>query len=108
MDLSSLTVAQLRDLQQKIPNEIKRRESQEKTDALNKLREMAKALGYSIEELMAKEGKESKPKATAGTKVKVKYRHPENADLEWTGRGRKPKWVEAWLANGGSIDNLLV
>lgn len=105
MDLSSLTVAQLRDLQQQIPNEIKRREIQEKSEALNKLREMAKALGYSIEELMAKEGK---VKASAGSKVKVKYRHPQNTDLEWTGRGRKPKWVEAWLANGGSVDNLLV
>jgi DNA-binding protein H-NS len=28
----------------------------------------------------------------------VKYRHPENAELCWSGRGRKPKWVEAWLA----------
>lgn len=105
MDLSNLTVTQLRELQQQIPPEIKRRESQEKTDALNKLREMAKALGYSIEELLAKE---NKVKVAAGSKVKVKYRHPQNPDLEWTGRGRKPKWVEAWLAEGGSVDNLLV
>lgn len=105
MDLSNLTVTQLRELQQQIPSEIKRRESQEKTDALNKLREMAKALGYSIEELLAKE---NKVKVSAGSKVKVKYRHPQNPDLEWTGRGRKPKWVEAWLAEGGSVDNLLV
>lgn len=105
MDLSNLTVTQLRELQQQIPSEIKRRESQEKTDALNKLREMAKALGYSIEELLAKE---NKVKVAAGSKVKVKYRHPQNPDLEWTGRGRKPKWVEAWLAEGGSVDNLLV
>jgi DNA-binding protein H-NS len=53
-------------------------------------------------------GKEAKVKTTSGNKVKVKYRHPENVELEWTGRGRKPKWVEAWVANGGSIDNLLV
>ena len=52
--------------------------------------------------------KEVKVKASVVNKVKVKYRHPENAGLEWTGRGRKPKWVEAWVANGGSLDNLLV
>ncbi len=104
MDLSSLSVAQLRDLQQQIPAEIKRRESEEKQTILNEVRAFAKARGYAIEDLM---GKEVKVKASGG-KVKVKYRHPQNAELEWTGRGRKPKWVEAWLASGNSIDSLLV
>lgn len=36
----------------------------------------------------------------------VKYRHPENHDLEWSGKGRQPKWVEHYLANGGSIVSL--
>lgn len=105
MDLSTFSVAQLRDLQQQIPGELKRRESQEKTNILNEVRAFAKARGYAIEELL---GKDVKVKAATGSKVRVKYRHPQDAALEWTGRGRKPKWVEAWLANGGSLDNLLV
>ncbi|MDR1995578.1 H-NS histone family protein [Azonexus sp.] len=105
MDLSTLSVAQLRDLQQQIPSELKRRESQEKTNILNEMRAFAKARGYAIEELL---GKDVKVKTATGGKVRVKYRHPQDAALEWTGRGRKPKWVEAWLANGGSLDNLLV
>jgi DNA-binding protein H-NS len=105
MDLSTLSVAQLRDLQQQIPAEIKRREAQEKINILNEVRAFAKARGYAIEDLL---GKESKVKTTAGNKVKVKYRHPQNPELEWTGRGRKPKWVEAWVAGGASLENLLV
>lgn len=105
MDLSTLSVAQLRDLQQQIPAELKKREAQEKVNILNEVRAFAKARGYAIEELLTKE---TKGKLPSGNKVRVKYRHPENAALEWTGRGRKPKWVEAWVANGGNLDNLLV
>ena len=104
MDLAKLTVSQLQDLLQQIPAEIKRRELEEKTNVLNELRALAKAKGYSIEDLLAKE---VKVKAVGG-KVKVKYRHPQNAGLEWTGRGRKPKWVDAWLAEGKALEGLLV
>jgi len=104
MDLSSLTAAQLRDLQQQIPVELKRREAQDKANILNEVRAFAKARGFALEELV---GKEVKIKAPTG-KVKVKYRHPENATLEWTGRGRQPKWVAEWLAKGGALDLLTV
>ena len=104
MDLSSLSVSQLRELAQQIPAEIKKREAQDKVNFLNEVRAMAKSRGYAIEDLLAKD---SKAKSSSGIKVKVKYRHPQDADLEWTGRGRKPKWVEAWLANGGSLDQIL-
>ena len=105
MDLSVLSLAELRDLQQQIPSELKRREASEKANVLNEVRAFAKARGFAIEDLL---GKEVKVKASGGGKVKVKYRHPHNAELEWTGRGRKPKWVEAWLAEGGTLDALLV
>lgn len=104
MDLSTLTVIQLRDLQQQIPAELKRREAQEKVNILNEVRAFAKARGYALEELVSKE---TKVKVPSG-KVKVKYRHPENAGLEWTGRGRQPKWVAEWVAKGGQMEALTV
>jgi DNA-binding protein H-NS len=105
MDLSTLTAVQLRDLQQQIPAELKRREAQEKQNILSEVKAFAKARGYALEDLVGKET--AKPKASGG-KVKVKYRHPQDASLEWTGRGRQPKWVVEWLAKGGKIEALAV
>ena len=104
MDLSALTVIELRDLQQQIPVELKRREVQDKVKILNEARAFVKARGYALEDLL---GKDVKAKGPTG-KVKVKYRHPNNTALEWTGRGRQPKWVAEWLSAGGKLDALTV
>ena len=48
MDLSNLTVSELRDLQQQIPAEIKRREAQEKINILNEVRAFAKATALDL------------------------------------------------------------
>jgi len=58
-------------------------------------------------------GLSAKPVATAadiGTKTTrapaaIKYR---NGELTWSGRGRKPKWMEEHILIGGSIDDFLV
>lgn len=103
MDLSSLTIVQLRELQQQIPAEMKRRESNEKVKVLKELKAFAESRGYSLEQLLAKENK-----APTRGKVKVKYTHPNDSALTWTGRGRKPKWVEQWLAAGKTLESLSV
>lgn len=38
----------------------------------------------------------------------VKYRHPYNPDLTWTGRGRKPMWIIYWLQDGNPLSDLEV
>jgi len=106
MDLSAMSVAQLNELMQKIPAEIKRREAQEKVSVLNELKKVAQKHGYSLEQLIGKEVKVRGPKS--GGTVAVKYRHPKDASLQWTGRGRQPKWVAAWLSDGGKIDALKI
>jgi DNA-binding protein H-NS len=48
--------------------------------------------------------------ATAGTGIvaAMKYRHPEDSALTWSGRGRKPRWVVEFLAKGGKIESLAI
>ena len=37
-----------------------------------------------------------------------RYQHPGEPSLTWSGSGRRPKWVDFWIANGGSLEALAV
>jgi len=105
MDFSILTVAELKSLLEMIPGEIKRREKEDKNRIRKELEALAAQSGYSLDELLGeaaeKVRKPSKP-------VAVKYRHPADATLQWTGRGRKPKWIEEYLATGGTLGEMAI
>lgn len=42
----------------------------------------------------------------APEKLPIKYTHPHNG-MSWSGRGRKPRWVEEWLEAGNTLEELL-
>ena len=85
-----------------------------------KLVSLAKAEGYSIDELfgagrMVREkagvaAKKAPARASAakGSKVPPKYRHPSDASLTWAGRGMAPKWLAAELAKGRKLEDFLI
>jgi DNA-binding protein H-NS len=94
MDLSNLSVGDLRNLQDQIKQEMKKREHQEVAKAREQILAIAHLIGTGI-------------RAKTGT-VAVRFRHPDNSSQQWTGRGRQPKWVKEWVEGGKSIDKLRV
>lgn len=103
MDLSKLSVSELHDLQGKIKNVLKEREQTERAQAREQILAIAQKAGISLKELIGA----AKPRSGKGS-VAVRYRHPSNAALQWTGRGRQPKWVQEWVASGQPLDALRV
>ena len=106
MDLSGLTVAELRALQDQVKQALKDREHQEQAKAREQILAIAQSAGISLQDLL---GAQSRGKATVSkVKVAVRYRHPSDASLQWTGRGRQPKWVQDWIASGQPLDAIRV
>lgn len=100
LDLNALDLTELKQLQRDVAKAIDNFESRKKAEAVAALEAQAKELGFSLADLaVAAKGKKR------GTGA-PKYRHPENSDLTWTGRGRKPKWVEAHIAAGKDVADL--
>lgn len=100
MDLSNLSVAELRSLQDSITMGLKGREQQEITKAREQILAIAKSVGVSVNDLVS-----GSVRAKSGPVV-VQYRNPDDHSQQWTGRGRQPKWVKAWLEVGKSLATL--
>jgi DNA-binding protein H-NS len=41
-------------------------------------------------------------------KVHPKYKNPERPSETWSGRGKQPRWVAAYIRTGKKVDDLLV
>ncbi|MFY9327262.1 MAG: H-NS histone family protein [Georgfuchsia sp.] len=109
MDISTLSIEELQALQTRIPDEIKSRKAQQKKNVLKEISDIAARHGYKLEELIgpSQDGADVNKSATRKP-AKVKYRNPTEPGLQWTGRGKKPAWVTAWLNQGKSLDELKV
>jgi DNA-binding protein H-NS len=46
--------------------------------------------------------------APKAREVKPKYRHPKDMILTWSGRGKKPGWMQDWIAAGNDMNELLI
>lgn len=101
LDLLSMPKEDLLMLSKKIDKALADYDVRKKAEARAAAEALAKEAGYSLSELMEVGG-------SKGSKGAPRYAHPENPSQTWTGRGRKPKWVEEHLSAGGELDALAI
>jgi DNA-binding protein H-NS len=71
-----------------------------KADAIAKVKTLMAEYGLTSADLSGKVN----GKAEGGKKVAAKYRDPASGQT-WSGRGLKPKWLQAALTTGKSLDD---
>ncbi len=103
MDLSKYTSDELQWLKKDIDKELTSRRKVDVKKAQQELKSVAERYGFTLNELVS--GQAVK---LALAKTDVRFRHPEDADKIWSGRGRKPVWIKEWEASGHSLDELRV
>jgi len=110
-DLSKLTLPQLRVISTRIAREIEKRKALGKTDLLKRMTKLARDAGMSLDDVLGTatptpKAARAAPPVARKEPLPAKYMHPSNKQLAWSGRGRRPGWIEAWTANGGSLEAL--
>ena len=100
-DLSKYSLAQLRALEVQVIDELKTQHFLSISKAREQILHIARNAGLSEKQLRAiKVGKTPKQ-----GNVQAKYRNPEDPNQQWSGRGRQPAWVKAWVESGKSLED---
>ncbi|WP_138934859.1 H-NS family nucleoid-associated regulatory protein [Roseovarius arcticus] len=118
-DLKSLSVQELKSLQNKVEREMAGRDKRLRKDALSAVKDKAKQLGYSLDDLVGtKKGastsasttSKAKPKAKTKTRAPAapKYRNNQDPSQTWSGRGRPPSWIKDAQNNGVDIETMRI
>jgi len=112
IDLSTFTDDELSTLIPKIEHELNRRQEEKKRAVLQKMKELAAEIGTTPEAIL-REGRASaqhqqrKGRGRGRGRGKGKrYQHPDDPSKTWAGRGPKPKWLEEFLAEGRTLEEL--
>ena len=77
-----------------------------KTDAISKARALIEEHSLTQQDVFPSKSGAKTTRKTTTTKVAAKYRGPNGET--YSGRGLKPKWLSALVANGHSLDEYLI
>jgi DNA-binding protein H-NS len=102
MDLNSLSLKELKELQSQVAKAIADYEDRRKREVLAELDEIAKAKGFSLAELTGAAPSRKRSPSVA------KYANPANKADTWSGRGRKPRWFTEALAKGRKPEDMAI
>ena len=112
IDLSGLTLNDLIGLQNALPAIIEQARLCEKAILRERMIALAAESGFEISEVFDDSpediSKEEKKRRKQIGFVKAKYLNPNKSEQTWSGRGRKPKWADEYIKQGGDLKDMLI
>ena len=103
--LESLDLEELKDLRKSLDRAIANYETRRRQEALSAVEQAVREHGFKLADLLGdgKSGKGRKSDAgkTAGA---AKYVNPDDAGQTWSGRGRRPQWLNDALESGRTLE----
>ena len=108
VNLEKMSYKELMAHEARVKERLEKVRAEHKREVLAKVRAMVEKEGFTIEELFDT-GKSSGRKAAARKSVGIpKYANPADPSQTWTGKGKRPNWLNALLEKGHSKDEFLI
>jgi DNA-binding protein H-NS len=103
--LKDLSETELVDLLGNAQKALLAKQALRRKEVIAQIKDLAAAIGVDV---AINEGNSTPGSGRKGGKIAVKYRNPDNPAEQWTGRGMKPKWLNALLEEGRSLEDFAV
>jgi DNA-binding protein H-NS len=100
-ELDRMSLRELQELEFKVRKARANVQERSKADLRKKVETMIADAGFKVSDIFGGRGGK-------GRKVAAKYANPDNPSETWTGRGRKPRWLNAKLQDGAKIEKFLI
>lgn len=101
INLSEMSLDELKSLQTRVNKAIETYQDRRRKEALAVVEAKAREMGFSLNELYNTAKRSNSPRPP-------KYRHPENPELTWSGRGRQPQWFKDAIEAGAEPEDFLI
>jgi DNA-binding protein H-NS len=102
VDIKSLNQTQLNELITRAEARKQELAKERVSKVREKLVALAKAEGFTLEDLFGRGGRKTRRPASP------KYRNPVDITQTWSGRGKRPRWFHAALKTGKKEKDLLI
>lgn len=102
IDLNSLTMAELVELQEAAGRKVEETRGRDMDDVRAQVMELIEKRGYTFNDLFGDQRGKKRAKAAP------KYRNPADADQTWSGRGKRPRWYAEALEAGNGKEDMLI
>ena len=94
-DYQNLSEYELHAVIENAEKALKNKLANRRKEILAQIKELAASIDVTVEII-----EHEKKSPRKGVKVPIKYRHPEQSDKVWTGRGVMPKWLRELVDSG--------
>jgi DNA-binding protein H-NS len=100
-DLDRMSLRELQELELKVKKARANVHERSRADVRKKVEAIIADAGFKVTDIFGGRGGK-------GRTVAAKYANPDNPGETWTGRGRKPRWLNAKLQDGAKIEKFLI
>lgn len=106
LDLHSMSREELLSLRGEVDAALESLEERRREAAREAAEKAVAEYGFALPDVLGPQTKRKAPKGRS--KNPPKYRNPDNPRQTWSGRGRRPDWINAAVEQGKSIEDFRI